>query len=259
MIFVKLDINNLFKRYLSDVFILKFLKKVLSKIWSWNLLSRIDKLEKEVEFLKLKEKNIFLKKAKGVIHVGANTGQERNLYDHYSKNVLWFEPIPSIYKKLQENLKHFPNQKAYKQLVTDKDKKLYDFYITNNYASSSIFELKLHRSMWPMVKPLKKINIESITIDTFFYEKKINISKFDTLIMDTQGSELLVLRGAEKTLKNIKYIKTEAADYESYKDCCQLKDIDKFLSKRGFKMIFKDCFFRHEVGNYYDVLFAKDE
>ncbi len=257
MQYSKIKDSNFYQN-LRRNFLFSFLRNIYYSLSPWHLFNRIKKLEKEVEFLYLKDKNIFLKDVKGVIHVGANLGQERYLYDSYSKHVLWFEPIPSIFNLLQKNLKNFPDQKAYQLLITDKDRKHYDFHITNNYQSSSIFELKLHKSMWPGVRPLQKISLESITLDTFFYKNKINIQKYDTLIMDTQGSELLVLHGSENILKNIKYIKTEAADYESYKDCYQLKDIDDFLTKKGFKMIEKICFKSHKVGNYYDVLFIKE-
>jgi len=77
--------------------------------------------------------------------------------------------------------------------------------------------------------------------------------------MDTQGFELLGLKGAEKILKNIKFVKTEAANFESYEGCCQLKDIDDFLLKRGFTLISKKNFMTCEIGNYYDVLYIKEQ
>ena len=257
MKFSKLRYSNLYQDLRNNFFIL-FLRKIYYKFSPWHLSLRIKHLERDLSFLMLRDKNSFLKDGKGVIHVGANIGQERYIYDSYLKNVLWFEPIPSIFDELQKNLEKFPDQKAYKQLVTDKDKKLYDFFVTDNFASSSIFELKLHKVMWPSVRHSKKISLESITLDTFFNENKINIEKYDTMVMDTQGSELLVLYGSERILKNIKYIKTEVADFESYSNCCQLKDIDDFLTKKGYKMIEKNCFESHKVGNYYDVLFIKE-
>ena len=53
--------------------------------------------------------------------------------------------------------------------------------------------------------------------------------------MDTQESELLVLKGAESLLSKFKYIKTEATDFKVYKDCCLVEDLKNFLGKYGFK------------------------
>ena len=196
-------------------------------------------MEKEIAFLKNKYENDFLKNAKGVIHVGANLGQERYIYDYFMLMLFGLRPIPIIFNKLKENLREFPNQIAFKNLITDKDKKSYDFLIADNYASSSIFEFHLHKSIWPSIKQNKKISLKSLTLNTFFEKNNIDLNNYDTLIMDTQGSELLVLKGAKNILKKIKYIKTEVSDFESYKGCCQLEDMDKFMERNGARTVIK--------------------
>ena len=44
----------------------------------------------------------FLNNVSGVIHVGANSGQERYEYNLYSLDVIWIEPIPKIFNKLKK-------------------------------------------------------------------------------------------------------------------------------------------------------------
>ncbi len=63
----------------------------------------------------------FLTEAIGVVHVGANTGQERGLYDQYGLNVLWIEPIPELFSVLEANIRMLPRQAARCRLVADKD------------------------------------------------------------------------------------------------------------------------------------------
>jgi hypothetical protein len=72
----------------------------------------------------------FLGNVRGVVHVGANAGQERNLYAQYGLNVLWVEPIPDVFAELTKNIAKFPKQKAVNRLVTDKDGVDYPFHIT---------------------------------------------------------------------------------------------------------------------------------
>ena len=74
----------------------------------------------------------FLSLISGVIHVGANEGQERELYARYNLNVLWFEPIPEVFQRLARNILPYPNQHAVQALLTDQDKKKYIFHIANN-------------------------------------------------------------------------------------------------------------------------------
>src|SRR5437870_2033193 len=82
----------------------------------------------------------FLKRVKGVIHVGASIGQERDLYARHDLSVVWIEPIPDVFARLEANLAHYPKQRAYRHLVADQDGRPYQFHIaSNNGESSSIF------------------------------------------------------------------------------------------------------------------------
>jgi FkbM family methyltransferase len=201
----------------------------------------------------------FLKKATGVIHVGANTGQEIQLYAKYGLPVIWIEPIPEVFETLKTNLIGIPKQLAIQGLVTDMDNTEYQFHIANNYgASSSILELNLHQDIWPQIKYEKTIKLQSNTLASLLKNNHINIAEYDTLIMDTQGSELLVLKGSVPILQNFTYIKTEVSDFESYKGCCQLKDIESFLINRGYIEFFRHKFIEHpDGGSYYDIVYKK--
>ena len=66
--------------------------------------------------------------------------------------------------------------------------------------------------------------------------------------MDTQGSELQVLRGASVLLKCVRFIKTEAADFESYRGCTTVDELTDFLKARGFKLTHREAFAEHKNG-----------
>ena len=74
----------------------------------------------------------YLKHVTGVIHVGANLGQERKLYAKYKCKVLWIEPLPDIFEQLCNNIRSFPDQSAVNYLITDKDDVEYLFYVASN-------------------------------------------------------------------------------------------------------------------------------
>jgi FkbM family methyltransferase len=202
----------------------------------------------------------FLRKVSGVIHVGATTGQERNLYANYGLRVIWIEPIPEVFEKLKENVADFSAQRAVKCLVTDQDNMEYPFHIANNNGhSSSILDLNLHKDIWPQVDYEKTIMMKSKTLSSLLEQENIDCSDYDALIMDTQGSELLVLKGAAPILENFLYIKTEVPDFESYTDCCQLSDIASFLARHGYREFSRHKFAKHpNGGSYYDVVFKRE-
>ncbi len=199
----------------------------------------------------------FLSLVSGVIHVGANEGQERDLYARHNLNVLWFEPIPTVFEKLARNILPYPNQRAVQALLTDQERKEYVFHIANNDgASSSILDLKEHLEVWPTVGFIDDITLMSSTLDCEI--SKLSAANYEGLVLDTQGSELLVLRGGVQTLKRIKFIKVEAADFEAYKDCCQVSDLLNFLRPQGFRLLTKTPFaIAPSGGKYYDLVLRR--
>lgn len=99
--------------------------------------------------------------------------------------------------------------------------------------------------------------LSSTTLASLVGKENLNIEKYDALVMDTQGSELLILNGAEPLLHNFKYIKTEVPDFESYIGCCQLKDTGFLLSYRFKEYSKHKITSRKDGGNYYDIVYKK--
>jgi len=209
---------------------------------------------------KYKERKL-LKAISGLVHVGANYGQEIDKYAKFDLDVVWIEPIPDVFAQLIDNLKKQPKQKAFQALITNIDDQEYQFNIANNNgASSSIFHLKEHKEVWPSVHMVKTINLKSKTLATLFAEQQLSIKKIQGLVMDTQGSELLVLKGSLPLLKHFKFIKTEVADFEAYEGCCQLSDIQEFMYLNGYKEYHRRKFGKSTKagGQYYNVIYVKD-
>jgi FkbM family methyltransferase len=207
----------------------------------------------------LKPEDGFLASARGIIHVGANTGQERDRYWRHRLPVLWVEPIPEVFAMLQKNLAGYPNQRAVPRLVTHEDGVACAFNVSsNNGQSSSILALHEHKAVWPGVSYARTLTLKSVTLPTLLREEGVDATRYDALVMDTQGSELLVLRGAVPLLGQFRFIKAEAPDFESYKGCCLLADLDEFLGAHGFGQILKTRFpVSVEGKHYYDVVYER--
>jgi hypothetical protein len=97
-----------------------------------------------------------------------------------------------------------------------------------------------------------------MTLKSLLDTEGIDVAQYDALIMDTQGSELLVLKGAEPVLHHFKYIKTEIADFESYAGCCQLPEMEEFMTRHGYREFsrFKSAT-RRAGGNCYDIVYER--
>jgi hypothetical protein len=101
--------------------------------------------------------------------------------------------------------------------------------------------------------------MKSVRLQTAISSAGLDISNYDALVMDTQGSELLILRGLGADITNFKYIKTEAADFDSYKGCATVGEISDFLSSSyGYRLLQKDRFAQRDAGgSYFDLLFGR--
>jgi FkbM family methyltransferase len=201
----------------------------------------------------------FLSRCKGVIHVGANAGQERDVYARYELPVVWIEALPAVFEELKVNIAPYPNQIAVCALLTACDNETHIFRVANNGGqSSSILDLKYHRDIWPDVHFVDKLAMQSVTLLTALSSRNIDVSRYDALIMDTQGSELLILQGAGDLLDQFDFIKTEAADFESYTNCATVESLCDFAAAKGFRLVRRDKFASHpRLGGYYDLLFER--
>jgi FkbM family methyltransferase len=203
--------------------------------------------------------NRWLRDATGVIHVGANSGQERDLYDGFDLNVVWIEPIPQVFEELTARIAGFPRQRAYQCLVTDVDGREYEFNVANNNGqSSSILPLSEHTKVWPDVAYSHSMVLRSITLESLVRREGIDIRGYQGLILDTQGSELMVLKGAEDLLPAVSFVKTEVADFKAYEGCCLLTELNAFMREHGFHEEHRHTQLHVDgLGAYYDILYCR--
>ena len=223
----------------------------------WRLARRVARArQKDVDAAHL---DAFLREARGVIHVGAHSGQERELYAQHDLDVLWIEAMPDVYARLCANLADYPRQRAVQALVTDADDREYTFHVSSNDGgSSSILDLDLHRELWPEVTYVDSLQLRGVSFATLVEREAVPVAAYDALVLDTQGSELLVLRGAGDLLGGFAYIKVEAADFEAYRGGCQLADIERFMKDHGFRRHCRAAFAHQPgVGSCYDVVYRR--
>jgi FkbM family methyltransferase len=200
-------------------------------------------------------KNSWLGQVDNIVHVGANAGQEMWLYNAYELGVLWIEPIPWVFAELEKNIKAYPKQRACQALVVDVSNKTFTFNIASNGGqSSSIFDLGEHKDLWPEVVYTDRIDVISRTLDDILVNDPI---KYDGLVMDVQGAELLVLKGAADLLAQFQFIKAEAADFELYKGAATTNELVRFLS--GFDLVRREAYARNCRGEAVNLLFRRQK
>lgn len=178
-----------------------------------------------IEFFKLN--------LKGVLHVGAHKCEEQVVYLDYldNENIYWVEAIDYLVKN---NLELNPKLNIINECVGDKDGNEITFNITNNTFSSSMLELGEHKVLAPHIEYVEFLNKKTKTLKTILEENSIE-NKFNLLVLDIQGTELLALKGLGNLLENFNFIYTEVNEKEIYIKCALLSEIDEYVSTFGFE------------------------
>jgi FkbM family methyltransferase len=184
---------------------------------------------------------------RGIIQVGSNTGQECSQFRSYTKNIVCFEPIPSVFQTLQS---HNPDVTCYNFALGDTNEVMKMHISSNNGESSSFLEPAKHIQEFPTIGFGSEMNLEIKRFDSL----GINLEHHNVLFSDTQGYELHVLRGFGDLLKNIDVIYVEYTE-NLYEGDSNLKAITEYVESYGFETI-KVYPESHYWGN---VLFAKKQ
>ena len=172
-----------------------------------------------------------------VVDVGAADGYNRRRWDILGRclKVVGFEPNEIEFKKLRPGQNVIWINKA-----LGAENKEYPLFITKHYSNVSLFKpnfkliekLACDSSGFEIVKE-EKVKCEQL--DKVSEENKISI---DAVKLDTQGSELDILKGARKALFNDVFsLEIEVEFAELYENQPLSGDIDKYLSDYGFQLM----------------------
>lgn len=191
-------------------------------------------------------------KPTGVLHIGANVGEEAKIYDELGiKKQIWIEGNSEIFLKLKQNIAYNPQAVALNYVIGDENKPVI-FHISNNGSqSSSVLELGTHKIQHPEVHYVKDIETTMYRIDSL----DLDLSGVDLLNIDLQGAELMALRGMGDLLRQFKWAYLEINQQELYSGCALIDSLDLFMIGNHFRRVeTKMC---GQTG-WGDALFIKD-
>ena len=174
----------------------------------------------------------FIKFANSVLHIGAHYGQEASNYHKLEKDVLWIEALPDVYKILKSKIEIYPKQRAICALLGANQNESVDYYLTNNdNSASSIYKLDPDSGFNNVINTgIKKMRTSRL--DNLISLETLN--KYDHWVLDVQGAELDVLKGAGQLLKYVFSIQIEVSTRSTYINGAQFNQIEDFLRTFGF-------------------------
>ncbi len=177
----------------------------------------------------------------GLISAGANDARE--LVDDPRRLVL-IEPLSGPFARLQENFADRQDVTLVQAALGASPGKA-EMYVSDYDESSSLLEPALHRKFY-VAQFEDRETVRVRTLDGVMGQVK-RPAEFDAMILDVQGYELEVLKGATRTLRRLRWIKCEVNIAEMFANCAQMPQIDAFLKPLGFRRTETDLHGLHSL------------
>jgi FkbM family methyltransferase len=173
-------------------------------------------------------------KVDGILLAGANGGDEISDFVKYKvTNLALFEPVESAFQILSKRTAEFnlTNEIELFNFALGSKEDTARMFVADNEGQSS--------SLLTPNKEMKEFQNWGVESEEFVEVKRLDsvISEFHNYnlwILDTQGSELEVLKGAGELLMSVDYLIIELNRGFPYENCAQYFEIDEYLSELGF-------------------------
>lgn len=171
----------------------------------------------------------------GVIHVGAHYGQEYHDYAALGiKSILFIEPCDKAFQVLKETFGDNPDVILF-QSACGAEFSIGTMNVeqANQGMSNSLLKPAKHLEQYPSIQFTETEEVEIRPLDDIIEHVAFRTNP-NLLVMDVQGFELQVLKGACGTLNAIQYVYCEVNRDEVYEGCAKVWELDAFLGELGF-------------------------
>jgi len=199
----------------------------------------------------MKIEDIYIQRSPGILHIGGHLGQEAGRYAAKNCKVIWIEALPSLFAQLEENIAQFSNQRAICALLSEENGKQVDFHLASNgMASSSIFRFG-HELGFENLSMESTLQLVTFRLDHIL--KSTDLTDYHHWVIDVQGAELLVLKGAGGLMKNCNSMRIEVSTRNVYEDGVSWIELRNYLEGEGFISLWEPKEKSHE-----DIIFIRE-
>ena len=173
-----------------------------------------------------------------MLDVGANEGlfSERLRTAGYKGRILSFEPLAEMFAKLDSRSERDGKWESFRVAVGSEPQTA-TLHVAGNWASSSLLPMNERhrlaepRSVYVDTEPCEVVTLDGIGTDLIGGNDRIYLK------VDVQGSELAVLQGAERLLRQVEVIQAELSLMPLYDGAPLLESVVAYLDGRRFALL----------------------
>lgn len=202
-----------------------------------------------------------------LVDVGARDGflgEVEGLKKHI--NYFGFDADEEECNRLNENPPQGFNSFSMLPYFVGKSKESLDFHIYNSPGDSSSYlpASEFVKKFRPSFGVNKSVNVKPVNLSDIFYTEKIN--SVDLLKLDTQGTELDILKSAKNDFNKFLLIEAEVEIFEMYEGQPLIGEFVNYMNQQGFDVLYINRVFQTRSNyngpsrgqiTFCDILFAK--
>lgn len=176
-----------------------------------------------------------------VVHVGAHAGEEVDAYRaHGATRIVLVEANPTSCKLLDERFGDAPDVELVHAAATDHDgvaSLMLHANARGETESASLLPMKELSRLVPTLETHETVDVPACTLDTLLEQAGVEPAAIGLLVLDVQGAELQVLRGAGSALEGIRAVLTEVALIDLYAGAAREDEVAQAMREAGFRPV----------------------
>lgn len=186
----------------------------------------------------------------GVVHVGANLGQEIPWYiANAHVPILAFEPLGDIYEQADRLHEQVIRQGTVRLINAALGSKTGDFEMFVAQNSEGTWDTLSASGLGPVLPEAaarlgwqgwlapyrsKRVKAYCFRFDEWAYLTKLNLAAYDWLVIDAQGMELDVLKGCGDALQAFTHLTVECSEFPVYAGEATALEVCTWLAEHSF-------------------------
>jgi len=172
-------------------------------------------------------------KIKGVVQIGSHWAEEHDVYKQLGiKKIVYVEPCKDAFEKMVAKMDAIGDSPIMYKVACGETEAEMEMYVSHNNQgqSNSLLKPLLHLEQHREVVFTDKEIVKVVPLDKLLFDR----NEYNLLVLDCQGFEGQILKGATDTLQYIDCIYTECNRGQTYEGNMEIEEMDKYLEPFGF-------------------------